>query len=749
MPKNPVKAEVNSFIGGLVTEASALNFPPNASPDIVNFEHNRDGTIRRRLGMNYEPSSVLFDPPAAANNIEPPNPVVFKWTNVAGISDLTILAIQFDNSLMFFDMDSSKLSSEGLLGQVTLTDFPKDVRYGLSSVDGRLVVVAGVELVAVVTYSSGLFSVTYDRLRTRDLWGIAGTDTEGIKYENDPLYRGSVASPAHLYNLQNQSWGSLRSRESDGASADPITLYRNALGVYPSNSEQVWSGLQYKPDAGGNPSERYYPAMSRDLFGTALRAAKGFFVIDVIERGTSRLEAVAANNARNGGSALAYTVPSLPDYTEGGATVITEFAGRVFFGGFSGETIGGDARSPNLSSYIFFSQLVKSTADIYRCYQQGDPTARDDSDLLETDGGFVRIAGADRVLGMVPIGASLVVVCSNGVWAITGGSDYGFSATNYRVDKISSFGCVAQSSIVEERGRVFFWGEEGVFAVARNQLGDLAADNISKGRIDKFYKAISIASRITVVGTHDSFSGKVRWMYEGNAGETYELILDTELSAFYPFKIQYPNAELRLVGLFTTSPFSRTSTTDEVFSATDAVLSVTDPVIVDSTVFDSSLSSVKYLVKVGSKYTFSYYRDENFRDWASYNGLGVDAKALCTTGAMVVSDSSVRKQIQFLTVHFKRTAYFDEFSGEIVNDTSCFSNVKWDWSGTIESLKWSSLRQLYRNPKPSEVINFDVVTTRNMVRGQGRAFAVYFETAPYKDCHLIGWSLAADGNTRT
>ena len=38
MPKAPVKAEVNNFIGGLVTEASELAYPPNASPDIVNFE---------------------------------------------------------------------------------------------------------------------------------------------------------------------------------------------------------------------------------------------------------------------------------------------------------------------------------------------------------------------------------------------------------------------------------------------------------------------------------------------------------------------------------------------------------------------------------------------------------------------------------------------------------------------------------------------------------------------------------------
>lgn len=63
MPKNPVKAEVNNFIGGLITEASELAFPPNASPDIENYEHNRDGSISRRLGMDFEPTFQFLTPP--------------------------------------------------------------------------------------------------------------------------------------------------------------------------------------------------------------------------------------------------------------------------------------------------------------------------------------------------------------------------------------------------------------------------------------------------------------------------------------------------------------------------------------------------------------------------------------------------------------------------------------------------------------------------------------------------------------
>lgn len=749
MPKNAAKSEINNFIGGLVTNASELNYPPNASPDIENFELNKDGSIRRRPGIDFEGSFLLFDPPAEANAIEPPNPVTYRWSNVAGISGFTILAIQFDNAIQFYNIDIEPLSRDGLIGSVDLVDFPKDVRYSLTSVDGKLVVVAGIERIAVITYVSGVFSVDYGKLKTRDLWGLECTGNIGSKYETDSLYRNLYATVEHAYNLLNQSWGSPRSNGTTGVQTDPIAIYRTQNDYkFPSNSEQVWAGLQYKPNASGVPTEGYYGEMSRDLYGTGSAAAKGYFIIDVINRGTSRIQAVLDNSDRNGGIVRSFTMPTGPDYTNGGATCITEFSGRVFYGGFAGETVGGDRRSPVLANHIFFSQLVKSGDDLFKCYQEGDPTSRDSSDLLETDGGFIRLSGAENILGMIPIGPSLIVVCSNGVWSITGGSDYGFAATNYRVDKISSFGCVSVSSIVEEKGRVFFWGEDSIFVVAKNQIGDTEVVSVTKGIIDKFYQDIPISSRVTVTGVNDSFNGTIRWLYESSDGTACELILDTSLSCIYPFKIYYPDASVKIVGSFVTTPFNRSSGIEDVFSGSDSVLSSTDPVVVSSEITSGSVSSVKYLIKVGDKYTFAFFRNESYRDFQSFDGVGVDAKAKCSTGAITAGDSSIRKQIQFLTLHFKQTAVAVPNYNTFYNESSCFSRTKWDWASDSLAKKWSALKQVFRNPKPSEITNFDVVTSRNMIRGHGRSLAIYFETEPYYDCHIIGWNLAIDGNSK-
>ena len=754
MPKTPAKAEINSFTGGLVTEASGLNFPPNASPDVINFDFNTDGSISRRLGFDFEPNFDTFAPPSGANNIFPPEPVTFKWTNVAGISDFTDLVVQFDNSLILFDLDTQSLSRDGILDSITLTDFPKDVRYSFGAVDGKLVIAAGKADIGVLTYSSGVFSVNYGRLKTRDFWGIEGTDPEGQKYERDPLFRGTILSPAHIYNLQNQSWGTLKTRDTDGAEGDPINHYKNVLSIYPSNSEQVWLGLQFKADTSGNPSERYYPIMSRDLFGTTSKAARGYFIIDVINRGSSRIQAVSDNNIRNYSNLIAYDPPNLPDYTDGGATCVAEFAGRIFYSGFTGETIGGDARSPVLSNYVFFSQLVRNVPDLFKCYQEGDPTSRDDSDIVDTDGGFVRISGADRILGMVPIGSKLIIICSNGVWSITGGSDYGFSATNYMVDKISSYGCLSPSSIVESKGRVFFWGQEGIFVAAKSQLGDIEVVNLSKVAIDDYYLNIPVFSKISSVGVNDSTSGKIRWIFsEEDNEDSNELVFDTNLNCFYPYKVTgiVGNKTLKIVGAFSTTPFSAISQEEEVFSVSDLVLSSSEPVVISSRIVDTFLTSVKYLVRITeagvNSYTFGYYRNTDFRDWELVDSSGVDSPGYCQTGPAVVGDSSIRKQIQYLTTHFKRTEILD--GDEYINQSSCNLFSIWDWSSSAASLKWSDNRQVYRHSKPQDITNFDVVTSRNLIRGQGRALSLRFETVPYSNCHIIGWSLAVDGNNKT
>jgi len=396
MPKQATKAEVNNFVKGLISEASPLNFPPNCSIDEANFELNRNGTRSRRLGFDLEGSHTYLPIPSEALTYQL-SPSTFKWTDAGGRSGETLLAVQFANVIKFFDLNKESLSTDGLVGTLTLDSatFPKNTRYSFGSVDGKLVVAAGISSIAVITLGDGYsFSVTYDTLKTRDVWGVEGLTVEGQKYERDPLYRGSTLAVGgvdkhHAYNLRNQSWGVPRKDET-GAVKDPLRIFANSLGnKLPSNSETVWPGLQYQPVTSGTPFERVYPSLYDDALGADIKAPKGYFIIDVVNRGVSRTTEMKANEARYT-TIWPYGYPDSVDYTNGGCSVISEFAGRIFYSGFSGKTIGGDARSPTLNNYVFFSQLVKSYPDFFKCYQEGDPTSRDNNDIVDTDGGFIR-----------------------------------------------------------------------------------------------------------------------------------------------------------------------------------------------------------------------------------------------------------------------------------------------------------------------------------------------------------------------
>jgi hypothetical protein len=88
-----------------------------------------------------------------------------------------------------------------------------------------------------------------------------------------------------------------------------------------------------------------------------------------------------------------------------------------------------------------------------------------------------------------------------------------------------------------------------------------------------------------------------------------------------------------------------------------------------------------------------------------------------------------------------------------LKQSSCKVRTQWDWANTANSKKWSSLFQAYRIRRPLLVsggedydTGFETVVTKNKIRGRGRAFALYLETEPGKDCNILGWNLTVNGN---
>lgn len=763
--KKSARAELNNLAKGFITEASPVNFPIGATLDEQNFELNKDGTRDRRLGMDYEQNfqsrtvNTLSDKPAFNT---------FRWKNPGGVANTELLVVQVDNKLLFYRNDRDTIS-ENFLQEFSIL-LSESRRVSITSVGKFLVVTSGAKEVQAFTYSdAGVVSSFTYRLKIRDLFGlddpysISGS-TVDIASDERCDYRPTTMTDAHSYNLRNQSWAIAKESSTRGGLKDPIDEFKYEVTTeYPSNSDVVWTGMY-----------NYTTALEL-LSGLRVRrsndgktpAAKGFFIIDALDRGTSRLSEYQSNQTLQKFST--FGISSLPlDSTPGGPASCAEFASHVFYAGFSGAVVDGDSRSPDLSSYIMFSRLIKTTEDLGRCYQDGDPTGRGTSDVVDTDGGFIRISGAKNITNLVALNDSLIVIAENGVWSIAGGNQYGFTATNYKVDMVSSFGSVAKWSAVSDGVRVFYWSDNGICVVAKNQYGDFVWESVTEKTIKRFYENIELTSPEDVTGVLDVYENRIRWVYRigdrfTDLGSTNELIFDLTLNAFYRFKIFRATNGPELLTAFNTPSFRVADFDDEVHVVNDLVLSGTDEVIIDSSVRQEGLRSVKYLVArktTDTQYqiTFSSYSDPEFLDWKSYDNIGLDAFAYLVTGAMTADDTSIHKQVPYLIMHFKRTENgFEDDAGDLIpiNQSSCIVQSQWDWANTSNSNKWSSEFQAYRyriHYVPTGVLDeydtgFQLITTRNKIRGRGRAFSFYMKTEPGKDCRMVGWSISVNGNS--
>ena len=774
MPKQSRTAEISNFVGGLITEASPLTFPPNASVDEDNFVLNRDGTRDRRLGMDFEDNFALAPTGYTAAALAPLAISTFRWDNVAEENTIDFIVMQFGNRLHIYDAAVDDITADGLKEVVILTLFDGRASLSFASVDGKLVIAGGKDFVWVLSFSEGVFTQTTQRLLVRDLWGIddpyseAGSDFD-LTFGNEVSRRPQSLSDAHLYNLRNQSFGKVRRIESTDSPGDPISEVFSIDSRYPSNADVLWSGMGFE-DTSGNIHEEFDGALMIEANEGTSASGKGSFIIDALRRGESRGEEMEANDNRE--TALSHSLAgTLPlDTTPGGATQVAEFAGRIFYAGFSGEVTDGDSKSPKLSSYLLFSKLVDNPSDIGSCFQEGDPTSRSESDILATDGGFLRVSGMNRCVKMVALSNKLVIIATNGVWLLTGGSDFGFAADNFLVTKVAEFGALGSQSVTEVGSELYYWATNGIYHLGPDQFGEFKAQNITQTTIQTLYDDLSTVSKEASVGLYDKYSNKIRWLFDIKADltedntPTRELILDLNLQAFYLSTIGNLDGPTPFpVAMVETPPFRLGAETfDIIVNGNNVVVQAVDAVVITEMVRTTGTRSIKYVTVIangaGSEWTLSSYRDTAFEDWNSFAGTGIDAPAFLLTGTATAGQANIDKQIPYLTMFFHKTETgFEDVGGDWVpiGQSSCIVQSRWDWSDSAASGRWSREFEAYRHNRhftgASLGSTFDngfaLVVSKSKLRGKGKAFSLFMKTAPKKDCRIIGWDLAINSNS--
>lgn len=223
-----------------------------------------------------------------------------------------------------------------------------------------------------------------------------------------------------------------------------------------------------------------------------------------------------------------------------------------------------------------------------------------------------------------------------------------------------------------------------------------------------------------------------------------------------------PFFDVEVMGFYEAARITNTDISQDVNVSVNTVTVGPDVVKVPDNGRVNGLQSLKYLTFIkylegeGYGMTFSYYRDTQFRDWPQLSP--VDAEAFIVTGEQIAGDSSVAKQIPYLTLHFTKTEVGVDSLGQPLNQSGCLVRSQWDWANSSNSHKYSPFFQGYRYRKPLFSENasvdpydsgFKVVTSKNKLRGRGKAFSMYLKSEPLKDCILLGWSLALNGNQIT
>lgn len=749
MPRTNGNAEFNNFVAGLITEASPLDFPENASLDEVNMFLNRDGSRQRRLGMDYESGYTLRGSSVDTNNFTNGlhRASTYRWDNVGGDPTLSLGVIQIGEYLWFIDLyaDSPSAALKNSGGSVRIPSAQK-TPLAFATVNGKLAV-------STPDGFGGVFTLAYDRdtdvvtetehiLYVRDIWGV----DDGLAVDKRP----TSLTKNHRYNLKNQGWPDIN---VDGTGI--IDYFDREIGAYPSNADIWYLGTRPGIDGEGSTFDPDLLAFG-NWFGNT-PAPKGHYITRLFNRASGRAPGTIAE-------------PDGEDRTVGGVGALAAYAGRLFYSGFTSRLEFGDSdKTPRLTSMVAFSQVLTSDEKLGQCYQVADPTEKDSVGLLATDGGTITIPEASLILELIPVGKSLVVFAENGVWVIRG-SEEGFSAVNFQIDKVSNVGAASKDSIVEAENRVFYWSKSGIYILEPDKVtGELGAVNITETTIQTRYAAIPPIGRRAATGHYDTEARQLKWLYndqDSYDGLAYidrfnkELVLDLTLNAFYFNSIPSQTTGPSAAGYISTPNYLIAGDIDNVVVGSDNIVVGSDNLITREEVRTRGVSSLKYLTLLPGaltsdpmQFTLSEYRNADFLDWYTYDSTGTDAEAYVETGHFTGGDNQRNKSVKYLTVHSKRTETGYEVDGNgnlaLANEGSCLVQSKWDFTDSATSGKWSDEFQTYRLSRPyiptgisdSFDYGYDVITTKNKLRGSGLSLRLKFKTEPGKDFYLYGWAL--------
>jgi len=735
-----------SFVKGLITEASPLTFPENASIDEQNFVLNRDGSRSRRLGLDYEGTYAKTSTGSTADDIKEGKQSFHRWDTPSGTSSIAIGVVRVKNKLWFVDLLTSAPSANLLNSgnPITITGLSNN-NIETSTLNNQLIIV-GKDLdkpvVLSYDYTTDTVSQRTVDIKVRDIWGLDDS------LEDDE--RPATLSDEHKYNLRNQGWNENIVTKGGGDALDETFT---ALSAYPSNSDQWTLGkISNSSDA---DYEKFDPEVLEKNSQSRYSVSRGSIVIDAFDRGSSREAGTDVTGLNS-------------DTETGNISTVASYAQRIFYSGIDSTVTDGNAKSPNYSGYIFFTKVVTSDSDFGKCYQEADPTDPGINDIIDSDGGTIQIPEATRIVKIASSQSSLLVFAENGIWEIYGDTG-GFIASSFQANKISTNGIFNANSVVNINGNFMYWSKAGIYTLVTDAAsGRFRAETISLTTIQTLFLQIPDIGKNNCKGFYDEKENRVRWLYNDADDITYtnnnyinrytkELVFDLTLQAFYTNVFSQLATSSPYVADYIEVPGYAISSFDEAVLVTNGntvIDSNSDTVVTTEDLLLNRSSQFSYLTIAGTNFTISKFNNLTFKDWVTEDGTGANYSSYLVTGYELFNDVMRDKQTPYIFFYFNRTedGYTADGANLILNNqSSCKVQAQWNWANSANSGKWGNEFQAYRllrNYIPSGSGDpFDygdgVIVTKSKLRGSGKTLSIKISSEEGKDMKLLGWAVPA------
>lgn len=741
MARQEVNQEFNTFVGGLLTEANPINYPPNFSLEHDNFILQRNGVNRKRKGLDYEDSSVDLGTTFSATSPTNTNGSFYWKTASDNQSNKDVIVTWTVSGLEFFeatdanDIGGNFISSATVTGKITAVGTYRNNLVVASTWEGRTVGTYSYNASAVTIFTYDGTTITDEgpsRIFVRDFPGIEET---GIADTNRP----AALTADHAYNLINQGWNSTN-----------ITAFNGAIGAYPSNADNMNTGL--------NETTGVFTASWVNLSNTInSRVFGGRYVVDIFNPNGDRR---AANISQGYGNP---TVAS----TNAAASIagIAEFGGRVFY------LCNAPGTGQWGSAVLAFSQAnIQEFEDYGACYSINDPTARDFNVPLDTDGGYLDVSFIGRPISLVPLKSRLVIFASKGVFEVLARQDV-VRPQDLSIRKVSDVPVTSTSitlsggagsattsdraaSVVVAGENIYYMSRAGIMRLVLDpNSNQFVSQNLTANKIQTLYNNIPTFNRAVSQGVYIPSDQTVRWMYRSTAapissnyfGFDKELIYDEVLNAWYTNTL-IPANELAM-GPPTPMFYVLLDNLDVAQS--------------DYPVNDN----LRYIIQgpktaQSTSIRFGYYRDTDFVDYAQHDGTGFGYEAVIQTGYINGGDSQRQKQGVYIVPSFIRTetGFVDDGGGNLtpVGESSCKIAAWWDYVEDDTFPKANAEFEAYRLTRvyipsgPADTFDYgqSVITTKNRITGRGRALSLRFTSEAGKDCRLLGWGMQLATNTK-